>query len=141
MRAIKFRAKETETGEWIYGYYTTLHVARKNSHDKLLGYDEVPSIFNDEPGNRQKGGYWHNVDPLTVGQFTSLKDKDGREIYEGDILGIDGETDRLEVRFVRGVFAFLWNGNLDDEFPTGSPTHEWAVVVGNIHDNPEMIKR
>ena len=35
----------------------------------------------------------------------------------------------------------MWNGNLDDEFPTGCPTFEWAEVAGNIHDNPEMIKR
>ena len=42
---------------------------------------------------------------------------------------------------VRGVFAFLWNGNLDDEFPTCAPTQEWAEVAGNIHDNPKMIKR
>ena len=49
-------------------------------------------------------------------------------------------NDYLEVRFVRGVFAFLWNGDLDDECTTGSPTHEWATVVGNIHDNPDLIK-
>ena len=46
-----------------------------------------------------------------------------------------------EVRFVRGVFAFLWDGDLDNEFPTGSPTHEWAEVVGNIHDNLNLIKK
>ena len=50
------------------------------------------------------------------------------------------EKMRLEVRFVRGVFSFLWNGNLDDEFPTGSPTHEWAEVVGNIHENKKLLK-
>jgi len=79
--------------------------------------------------------------PDTVGQFTGLHDKNGKEIYEGDILAVQGIDEKLEVRFVRGVFAFLWNGNLDDEFPTGSPTHEWAEVVGNIHDNPELIKK
>ena len=47
----------------------------------------------------------------------------------------------LEVRFVRGVFAFLWNGNLDDEAPINAPTHEWAEVIGNIHDNPKLLKR
>ena len=77
----------------------------------------------------------------TVGQFTSLYDKNGKEIFEGDILKVGGCRQRIEVRFVRGVFAFLWDGNLDDEFPTGSPTQEWAEVIGNIHDNPELIKQ
>lgn len=77
------------------------------------------------------------VEPDTIGQFTSLYDKNSKEIYEGDILKA-GDIGLLEVRFVRGVFAFLWNGNLDDEFPKGSPTHEWAEVIGNIHDNPKI---
>ena len=58
-----------------------------------------------------------------------------------DILRAGEEKTLLEVRFVRGVFAFLWNGDLDDEFPCNAPTQEWAEVVGNIHDNPKMIKR
>jgi hypothetical protein len=70
-----------------------------------------------------------------------------KKIYEGDIISFDygvGEPmseDLIEVRFVRGVFAFLWNGDLDDECPVSSPTHECANVVGNIHDNPEMLKK
>ena len=79
------------------------------------------------------------VEPDTIGQFTSLYDKNRKEIYEGDILKA-GDIELLEVRFVRGVFAFLWNGNLDEEFPTSYPTHEWAEVIGNIHDNPELLK-
>lgn len=81
------------------------------------------------------------VKPETVGQNTSLRDIKGKDIYEGDILRFKGERYQLEVRFVRGVFAFLWDGNLDDEFPCNAPTQEWAEIIGNIHDNPRLIKR
>ena len=95
--------------------------------------------------------YWDNesgwmqerIDPATIGQLTSLRDINGKDIYEGDILEVNyaDEESYLEVRFVRGVFAFLWNGDLDDEFPCNAPTHEWARVVGNIYDNPELIRK
>jgi len=128
MITIKFRGKDIETGEWIYGDLI-----------QRLGY--YPAILTTYPTEEGKVGYAEiAVKEDTVGQFTILRDKNGREIYAGDILRAGEEKTLLEVRFVRGVFAFLWNGDLDDEFPCNAPTQEWAEVVGNIHDNPKMIK-
>ncbi len=121
MRRIVFRAQDIASNKWLYG-------------DLRLHKDDV-CIFE------QGGTKSEQVKRDTVGQFTSLYDKNGKEIFEGDILKVGGCRHRIEVRFVRGVFAFLWDGNLDDEFPTGSPTQEWAEVIGNIHDNPELIKQ
>ena len=126
MRIIKFRGKDIETGEWVYG---DLHVLCDRPH------------IHTEQTRYPYAGKRSFVVPETIGQFTSLYDKNHNEIYEGDILAVQGIDEKLEVRFVRGVFAFLWNGDLDNESPTGSPTHEWAEVVGNIHDNPEMIEK
>lgn len=140
MREIKFRAKTKNKGpkwakvspvRWLYGNLQVPSVEGVGYYmwDKIDG-----SLYQVE------------VDPETIGEFTSLKDRNGNDIYEGDIISFDygvGEPvseDLIEVRFVRGVFAFLWNGDLDDECPVSSPTHEWANVVGNIHDNPELIK-
>ena len=128
MREIKFRAKTIDTGEWLYG---NLQVPKKEGAEYYMWDTSM---------------WQREVDPETIGEFTSLKDRNGNDIYEGDIISFDygvGEPvseDLIEVRFVRGVFAFLWNGDLDDECSVSSPTHEWAIVKGNIHDNPDMLQ-
>lgn len=127
MREIKFRAISVCKGEhWLYG--DLRHYNRNPHTEKWTIHDPNTGIETD-------------IDEATIGQFTGLRDINGKDIYEGDILDVNyaDEDSYLEVRFVRGVFAFLWNGDLDDEFPCNAPTHEWAKVIGNIYDNPEMI--
>ena len=121
MREIKFRAHDIASNKWLYG--------------DLRHHKDDVCIFE------QGGNKGEQVKRETVGQFTSLYDKFGKPIYEGDILRAGEEKTLIEVRFVRGVFAFLWNGDLDDEFPCNAPTQEWADVIGNIHDNPTLIRR
>ena len=125
MRTIKFRGKCCHSDAWVFG---DLEVNRLDERTLIHTY------YDDKRYHCQC-----DVRADTVGQFTGLYDKNGKEIYEGDILKA-GDFGVLEVRFVRGAFAFLWDGNLDDESPTGSPTHEWAEVIGNIHDISDLMK-
>ena len=123
MRQIKFRAQDIASNKWLYG--------------DLRHHKDDVCIFE------QGGTKGEQVKRDTVGQFTGLRDINGKDIYEGDILDVNyaDEESYLEVRFVRGVFAFLWNGDLDDEFPCNAPTHEWAKVIGNIYDDPKLLKQ
>ena len=128
MRTIKFRGQKTTNGVWVYG-----SLGQSNEIQTAIYFQTGSGLV--------KSMEWVYVNPETVGQFTGLYDKNEKEIYEGDILKVQGLGEKIEVRFVRGVFAFLWNGDLDDEAPINAPTQEWAEVVGNIHDNPKLIKR
>ena len=122
MRTIKFRGKSILYDEWLYG-------------------DLVHSADNKRFGILVNDKYSYDkceVVPDTVGQFIGLYDCNGKEIYEGDILDFNGLT--VEVRFVRGAFAFLVNGYLDDELYGDCRTDLFAKVIGNIHDNPELLK-
>ena len=139
MRKIRFRAKNAE-GVWLEGSLITDKYERSDGKQF-----DVAFIVDNLPCMEQPNDMWtakmHRVEPSTIGQHTSLFDKFGKPIYEGDILRVGEEKTLIEVRFVRGVFAFLWNGDLDDEFPCNAPTQEWAEVIGNIHDNPTMIRK
>ena len=128
MRRIIFRGKDIQTGEWVKG-------------DLIQRHGFYPAILTAYLKVGGKVGYAEGaVNQKTIGQFTGLYDKNEMEIYEGDILGVQGMQEKIEVRFVRGVFAFLLNGDLDNEVPINTPTQEWAEVIGNIHDNPELLK-
>lgn len=122
MRTIKFRGKSIFTDEWFYG--DLVHSADKKRTAILVNdkdsYDECEVVHE------------------TVGQFTSLYDCDGKEIFEGDILDFNGLT--VEVRFVRGAFALLVNGNLDDELYGDCRTDLFAKVISNVYENPDIMK-
>ena len=116
MREIIFRGKRLDNGEWVEG---NLFVSDTDGSTYILA------------GSRRVTIEWE-VDPGTVGQYTGLKDKDGKRIFEGDILSL--RTGRPHVvRFENGAFILE-----DSAIPMS-----FAIkfdIIGNVHDNPELIK-
>ena len=121
MREIKFRGKRLDNGEWVYG---DLHIRTPFPHiHSEIDYSRV------------------NIDPHTVGQFTGLHDKNGKEIYEGDIVAIAGVIKgivRYNARYWRYEIATADEPLENERIPSGRPEECW-MVVGNIHDNPELL--
>ena len=130
MRTIKFRGK-TQQGEWVIGYYVG-----KSPFDEVAILPSANVNYDIFYINDSECCY---CIADTIGQFTSLCDSSGKEIYEGDILDFNGL--KIEVRFVRGVFALLCNGDLDQELCGDCRTDLFAKVIGNIHDNPELLNQ
>lgn len=147
MRIIKFRGKDVKTSHWVYGgFHKHIDItpsalykdaeSRENHIKEHTHYLIIQDAFSDYcmPRNIQ----CFDVASETIGQFTSLYDMNGKEIYEGDILDFNGLN--IEVRFVRGVFALLCNGDLDQELCGDCRTDMFAKIIGNIHDNPDLLK-
>lgn len=63
----QYSAKRKSDGQWVEGWYAVHHLPLTDSHDRLIGYEEVPCLFNDAPGARS-GSYWHEIDPATLQQ-------------------------------------------------------------------------
>jgi hypothetical protein len=77
----------------------------------------------------------------TIMQFTGLKDNNGKEIYEGDILRYNSgtKTNLFEVQFMQARFKALLIGRSDDTEILGSGLWDGSEVIGNIYENPELI--
>lgn len=131
MRTIEFRGKELNTGEWIYGDYSTGGFIHPDATETVRHFIYADMLYD--------------VDPETVGQFTGLYDKDGKEIYEGDILGRKDGGALLKVEFRHGAFGYeycgefhSWAGNHNFTFNPFDTDVDFAII-GNIHDNPELL--
>lgn len=143
MREIKFRGKRVNDCEWVYG--------------DLLRMHGVPYIYPDPAPNG-----WNDYEVITntVGQFTGLHDKNGKEIYEGDVLrripneqysdatGIPldmlrediGEGgDLVFVRYDESQARVMYY-SLIDRFNSPWLNTKYFTVIGNIYDNPELLK-
>ena len=131
MRAIKFRGKTELTGEWVYGFFS-MGSSVRFEHPKQ---DEriVPRYLIDD-------GLLHDVIPETVGQFTNLHDMDGMEIYEGDVLMIEGiKTNRYsKVWWNPDKFTFYIGHSPMDAYLRKDGNLCDFCIVGNIYDNPKL---
>ena len=142
MREILFRGKRIDNSEWVYGNYAFTDFDNKQYF-----------IF-------QNKAFEHLVISETVGQYTGLTDKNGKKIFEGDIIQtapkIKGCKKKLIYKFVikygkytpkeyareeysqyETVGFYAFDGKNDFQLSNYSNLYE---IIGNIHDNPELLK-
>lgn len=125
MREILFRGKRLGNGEWAYGFLV-----------KMFGAYHIIDKYDENTA--------YEVIPETVGQYTGLKDKNGKRIFEGDIVRCGtGRICKVTFFISPGVSGF-------DLVPIGGfdapPPHNWSLfadteVIGNVHDNPELLEK
>lgn len=131
MREILFRGLQIDKEKWIYGVPVKGTSADESEIliiESVFECDEYACI----------GCEFTPVIPSTVGQYTGLKDKNGKKIFEGDICkhrsNNTGNTVISVVTYTDGHFLALVCEN------SGFELSEILEVVGNIHDNPELLK-
>ncbi len=122
-REILFRGKSN--GRWVYG-------------SLVVSENVAPAIYYEVGKGLVKQLDWCYVTPDTIGQYTGLKDKEGNKIFEGDIVEFTNlDLPNMVIRFDNGSFMLC-----EDENSTYEELRMNYVVevVGNIHDNPDLIK-
>ena len=135
MRTILFRGKDKERGSWLYGHYG------KNTNGSWPLKDMI------YPSQDAEAGWLHyeEIDGETLSQYTGLDDKNGKPIFEGDIIRMDAFTPpNCEVMFIEGAFCLVFPEPgpawpVDIHYVQHADNHQ-ATVIGNIHDNPELLE-
>lgn len=137
-REIKFRGKRVDNGEWVYGL--PVNYCNKTYILVLTGFEEE-RVYEQYP---HKEMWPYEVITETVGQYTGLKDKNGNEIYEGDIVEYEDYSGGMyifkEQPKGRGVIKI--NNLLNGIYLKGLGTFEGnkVEVINKIYDNPELLE-
>lgn len=141
MREILFRGKRINNGVWVEGDLIQLHDGRmyivNNVHGACID-DKGNFINTEEP-------FVCAVDPATVGQYTGLTDKNGKRIFEGDIVEcwsggvcargtVQQRKDGMWIIYPAWQKYIMWSLCPDDHLQTT------VEIIGNIHDNPELVE-
>ncbi|CAL83247.1 hypothetical protein FDF29_11935 [Clostridium botulinum] len=140
MREIKFRGKSLDNNEWVYGGYYNMPDCRKDNPRHIIVYQ------NNGPGQLT---IHEPIDINTLGQYTGLKDINGKEIYEGDILQINIKDKTIKnkiisagnevVEYKNCKFGVVWGWHRDFIGLDGFYNANFEVV-GNIYENPVLLE-
>lgn len=123
MREILFRAKRIDDGEWLQGHYV-----------RQYGAD---MIYLPEGVDHEQGFDYYHIAPETVGQYTGLTDRNGKKIFEGDIVEYKEEYGEIEYHNQEAMFVVCFDTWLMDFDHCYGKELE---IIGNIHDNPELLE-
>ena len=144
MREVLFRGKSKHTGEWVTGAYVS-----KNWYLNK-GVVEESNIISYEDGDEC---LWHLIIPESISEFTGLTDKNGKKIFEGDIVNRGGGF--YVVRYGKHLidccgccyeyhqsvgFYLERDGYNKKSIISDYDTWNDLYIIGNIHDNPELLK-
>jgi uncharacterized phage protein (TIGR01671 family) len=137
-RIIKFRGRKNSNKKWIYGSLVS---------DKIQGY-AIIQIMDNPIFNGIISGWCFGIEKGTEGQFTGLLDKNGKEIYEGDILSSVSSFDSRHSKKKNPYYVVIWdvcsfkvkgyNGDLPVT-PELTFKSDWEII-GNIYENHELLK-
>lgn len=148
MREILFRGKRLDNGEWVLSG-NIISFIPENGEDLIFipALSEPCTCYHDEKDNiiAFEKGIFYKVDTKTVGQYTGLKDKNGKRIFEGDIAKVlqGKDKDIAYVGFENGAFMlYPKTGNIYERTLWEYWYNDWDVeVIGNITDNPELLEK